>query len=154
MTPELKKCAENLMIQSVTLKNLLVQLHEDMDAEQFSDEILDNTQELRYLRQIRQSEKEENGVWSYRLNTVVAIRCISEEDAAKDDNENISEPLLEIKAEFIAQYESNCSLSEEEINQFGQKHVYYHVWPYWREILQSSCARLGISPIVIPPLRV
>ncbi|MHA2937114.1 hypothetical protein ACXJY6_02350 [Vibrio sp. RC27] len=153
MTPELKKCADNLVIQSVTLKNLLVELHEDIDAEQFNDEYLENTQELRFLRQIRQTEREEDGVWLYRLNTVVAIRCISEDDAAKESNDGI-EPILEIKAEFVAQYESPCALNDEEINQFGQKHVYYHVWPYWREALQSSCARLGISPIVIPPLRV
>ncbi|UOE82191.1 hypothetical protein LTQ03_15790 [Vibrio splendidus] len=154
MTPELKKCADNLVIHSVTLKNLLVQLHDEIDAEQFNDEFLDNTQELRFLRQIRQTAKEEDGVWLYRLNTVVAIRCVSEEDAQKENDDIAIEPLLEIKAEFVAQYESTCALTEDEINQFGQKHVYYHVWPYWRETLQSSCARLGITPIVIPPLRV
>lgn len=154
MTPELKKCIDNLMIQSVTLKNLLVQLHDNIDAEQFTDEYLDNTQELRFLRQIRQTEREEDGVFLYRLNTVIGIRCISEEDASKDSDDDEIEPILEIKAEFVAQYMSSCSLNEDELNQFGQKHVYYHIWPYWREALQSSCARLGINPIVIPPLRV
>ena len=63
-------------------------------------------------------------------------------------------PILEIKSEFIAQYESACELTQDEINQFSEKHVYFHVWPYWREVIQSSCARLGISPLIIPPLRV
>lgn len=154
MTPELKKCIENLIIQSVTLKNLFIQLHDDVDAEKFTDEYLENTQELHYLRQIRQSAEEENGVWLYRLNTVIAIRCISEEDAKKTNDDEEIVPLLEIRAEFVAQYESNCLLTDSEIGQFGQSHVYYHVWPYWREVLQSSCARLGITPIVIPPFRV
>lgn len=153
MTPELKKCTDNLVIQSVTLKNLLVQFHKDKDAEQFEESWLDNTQELRYLRQIRQSEKED-GVWLYRLNTVIAIRCVSDDDTDKESDDDSIEPLLEVKAEFVAQYESTCELSPEEISQFGKVHVYYHVWPYWREILQSSCARLGVSPIVIPPFRV
>ncbi|MEC6831249.1 hypothetical protein VXS06_05645 [Photobacterium toruni] len=154
MTPELKKCTDNLVIQSVTLKNLLVQLHDDMDSEQFNDQFLENTQELRFLRQVRQSEMEDDDIWYYRLNTVLAIRCISDVDVSKESDNDTIEPILEIKAEFVAQYESSCALSEEEINQFGQKHVYYHVWPYWREVIQSSCARLGITPIIIPPLRV
>ncbi|MCG9578215.1 hypothetical protein L1D14_18540 [Vibrio tubiashii] len=154
MTPELKKCTDNLIIQSVILKNLLIQLHDNIEAEQFDDSLLENSQELRYLKQIRQSEIGEDGMWLYRLNTVIAIRCISDDDASKDNSDDSIDPLLEIKAEFVAQYESPCCLTEEEINQFGHKHVYYHVWPYWREVLQSSCARLGIKPICIPPLRV
>jgi len=154
MTPELKKCTDNLLIQSVILKNLLVQLHEDIDAEQFDDEYLEHSQELRALRMIRQSEEGDDGKWLYRLHTVVGIRCLSEEDYDKDASDDSVEPILEIKSEFVVQYESQCELSEDEINQFGQKHVYYHVWPYWREVLQSSCARLGIKPLVIPPLRV
>ena len=117
MTPELKKCTDNLVIQSVTLKNLLVQLHDDMDSEQFNDQFLENTQELRFLRQVRQSEMEDDDIWYYRLNTVLAIRCISDVDVSKESDNDTIEPILEIKAEFVAQYESSCALSEEEINQ-------------------------------------
>lgn len=154
MTPELKKCVDNLLIQSVTLKNLLLDLHDDIDAEQFDEELLNNSQMLRYLKKIRLSDTSDGGKFSYRLNVVIGTRCISEEDSSKDGSDGTIDPILEIRSEFIAQYESECELTIEEIEHFSKEHVYYHVWPYWREVLQSSCARLGIPPIVIPPFRV
>ncbi|ACQ94445.1 hypothetical protein Tola_2853 [Tolumonas auensis DSM 9187] len=154
MTPELKKCVDNLLIQSVVLKKLLVELNDDIDAEDFSDSLLGHPQELRFVKQIRQFKSEEGEHWIYKLNTVIGIRFIAEDNIDKDPNDTTIDPILEIKSEFIAQYESACELTQDEINQFSEKHVYFHVWPYWREVIQSSCARLGISPLIIPPLRV
>ena len=111
-------------------------------------------QELRFVKQIRQFKSEEGEHWIYKLNTVIGIRFIAEDNIDKDPNDTTIDPILEIKSEFIAQYESACELTQDEINQFSEKHVYFHVWPYWREVIQSSCARLGISPLIIPPLRV
>lgn len=153
MTPEIQKCADNLLIQSVTLKNLYVNLCDDMDSEDFDDSYLENSQELKGLKMFKSLEIEE-GKWLYKLYTVIGIRFLPHEDFDNEESNDSIEPILEIKSEFVAQYESSCELSEEEINQFGQQHVFYHVWPYWREVLQSSCARLGITPITIPPLRV
>lgn len=153
MTPEIKKCADNLLIQSVTLKHLYVNLCDDLDSENFDDSYLENSQELKGLKMYKSSEIEE-GKWIYKLYTVIGIRFLSKEDIDDKESDESIEPILEIKSEFVAQYESSCELSEDEINQFGLNHVFYHVWPYWREVLQSSCARLGISPITIPPLRV
>ena len=153
MTPEIKKCADNLLIQSVTLKNLYVNLCDDLDSEDFEDRCLENSQELKGLKRYKSFEIGEDK-WLYKLYTVIGIRFVSDEDFQNEDTDTSIVPLLEIKSEFVAQYESPCELSEEEINQFGQQHVFYHIWPYWREVLQSSCARLNINPITIPPLRV
>jgi len=153
MTPEIKKCADNLLIQSVTLKNLYVNLCDDLDSEDFEDRYLENSQELKGLKRYRSFEIGEDK-WLYKLYTVIGIRFVSDEDFENEDTGTSIVPLLEIKSEFVVQYESPCELSEEEVNQFGQQHVFYHVWPYWREVLQSSCARLNINPITIPPLRV
>ena len=153
MTPEIKKCTDNLLIQSVTLKHLYVNLCDELDSENFDDRFLENSQVLKGLKMFRCLETVEDK-WLYKLYTVIGIRFLSDEDVKNEDPDEEVEPLLEIKSEFVAQYESPCELSEEEITQFGQNHVFYHVWPYWREVLQSSCARLGISPITIPPLRV
>jgi len=153
MTPEIKKCTDNLLIQSVTLKHLYVNLCDELDSENFDDRFLENSQVLKGLKMFRCLETVEDK-WLYKLYTVIGIRFLSDEDVKNEDPDEEVEPLLEIKSEFVAQYESPCELSEEEITQFGQNHVFYHVWPYWREVLQSSCARLGISPITIPPLRI
>ncbi|OUR83986.1 hypothetical protein A9Q82_01535 [Cycloclasticus sp. 46_120_T64] len=152
MTPEIKKCTENMLIQSVVLKNLIINFHDDIDGDAFNDEFLEHSQDLRYLKMTKQVELQENEKWLYRLYAVIGIRFLSQE--SPEESDEAVEPMLEIKSEFVAQYESSCELTDEELNLFGQKHVYYHVWPYWREVLQSSCARIGISPIIIPPFRV
>ena len=66
MTPELKKCVDNLLIQSVVLKKLLVELNDDIDAEDFSDSLLGHPQELRFVKQIRQFKSEEGEHWIYK----------------------------------------------------------------------------------------
>lgn len=64
---------------------------------------------------------------------------------------------LEIEADFCAQYRLKQSADVEElrpaIEEFGRYNLGYHVWPYWREFVQSTCARMGIPPIPVPTFR-
>lgn len=64
---------------------------------------------------------------------------------------------LEIEAEFCAQYRLKPSVDVEElrpaIEEFGRYNLGYHIWPYWREFVQSTCARMGIPPIPVPMYR-
>jgi len=65
---------------------------------------------------------------------------------------------VEIKAEFCALYGLDGNANEKELHlalaEFGQFNIGYHVWPYWREYVQSVCARMGIPPIPIPMYRI
>jgi hypothetical protein len=65
---------------------------------------------------------------------------------------------VEIEAEFCTQYNIRDGVEEEEIRpaleEFGRYNVGYHVWPYWREYVQSVCARMGIPPIPVPMYRI
>lgn len=58
--------------------------------------------------------------------------------------------LLEITATYTVDYTMKEDLSEEGLAEFGHINVGYHVWPFWRELLQSTCNRIGISPISLP----
>lgn len=64
---------------------------------------------------------------------------------------------LEIEAEFCAQYRLSPTADQDglrpAIEEFGRHNLGYHVWPYWREFVQSTCARLGIPPIPVPMYR-
>lgn len=153
MTSELDKCINNLFIQSVILKNLMIEFHNDFDADMFDDELLSHPQELRGLKMMKVLPQRE-GEYFYRFYAVIGIRLLSTDDYKKEPNDNSIEPLLEIKSEFIAQYESSYEFTEEILTEFSNKHIYFHIWPYWREILQSSCARVGIPPFSIAPFRI
>ena len=57
MTPELKKCVDNLLIQSVVLKKLLVELNDDIDAEDFSDSLLGPGRDHTLLMKFEQPDR-------------------------------------------------------------------------------------------------
>lgn len=57
----------------------------------------------------------------------------------------------EISASFIAEYRvTRDGLSREAIEEFARRNAAYHVWPYWREYVQSVCARTRLPNIIVP----
>lgn len=67
------------------------------------------------------------------------------------------EVYVEITTEFCAQYDMDGTADENALRpaleEFGRYNVAYHVWPYWREYVQSVCARIGVPPIPVPMYR-
>jgi hypothetical protein len=65
---------------------------------------------------------------------------------------------VEIECEFCAQYSVNGASDEQvlrpALDEFARYNVGYHVWPYWREYVQGTCARLGIPPVPVPMYRI
>jgi hypothetical protein len=63
---------------------------------------------------------------------------------------------LSIKASFVLFYkvDSFDGLNEEHLGAFAATNGVFNAWPYWREFVQSTCARMGLSrPIIIPVFR-
>ena len=94
------------------------------------------------------------------LTFSAAVRLVDGEAlAALETGEYLAEEAqyLEIEAEFCAQYRLNPSADADElrpaIEEFGRYNLGYHVWPYWREFVQSTCVRIGIPPIPVPMYR-
>ncbi|MEA3273899.1 MAG: hypothetical protein U9Q81_01070 [Pseudomonadota bacterium] len=80
-------------------------------------------------------------------------------DAAENQEDLPDEAVyVEIKTEFCAHYGLDGAADEKELRpaleEFGRFNIGYHVWPYWREYVQSVCARMGIPPIPVPMYRI
>lgn len=88
---------------------------------------------------------EEGGMY-YTFVYSLGVRVV---DVTKTEGDDGKE-LLKIEADFEITYSSTQEFEEECIVAFSKDHVRYHVWPYWREYVQSSCARMGIGNINIP----
>lgn len=60
---------------------------------------------------------------------------------------------LEILAEFATHYrvreDTDTEALRPALEEFGRCNVGFHVWPYWREYVQATCARMGIPVIPI-----
>ncbi len=63
------------------------------------------------------------------------------------DEEDIA---FEMKVVYAIDYQMKEQMSEEELTHFGKINVGYHVWPFWRELVQSTCGRIGITTIPLP----
>ncbi len=89
-----------------------------------------------------------------------AVRLVDDEALAgveaADDLADAAQ-VLQIEAEFCVQYRLKPFADVEglrpALEEFGRYNLGYHVWPYWREFVQSTCARIGIPPIPVPMFR-
>jgi hypothetical protein len=57
-----------------------------------------------------------------------------------------------IVATFIIAYrmKSTEGIEDEHIQAFAKRNGLFNVWPYWREFVQSTMARFGLSQISLP----
>lgn len=75
-------------------------------------------------------------------------------ESAEDGTvENLEEPTVfaEVTARFASEYlvRSSEEPPDELLNAF-EPNVVFHVWPYWRELIQSSLMRMRMAPVAIP----
>jgi hypothetical protein len=85
------------------------------------------------------------------------VRLIDQRLLEKLENQPETEAdavYVEVTAEFVVHYRLADGHDEDSLRaafgEFGQFNVGYHVWPYWREYVQSTCTRVGIPPIPVP----
>jgi hypothetical protein len=95
-------------------------------------------------------EKSNEGIMFFPFEA--AVRLI-DQNINEGDDDFVQ---LEISAIFEAEYQfsNHVEFNEEGMSLFLNANVPHHVWPYWREYVQSTCMRMGIAPIRIPLYRV
>jgi len=66
------------------------------------------------------------------------------------------EPIIVIDASFVLTYKINNfqGLTQKGFEQFANLNGIYNAWPYWREFVQNTIARMGLSPLSIPVFRI
>jgi hypothetical protein len=150
--------SENLALKNLTIQNVFVREFEQTMHENFQP-ALDNT-DLRVQHKrgygdgcIVNKATPENGedeFLIYRFKYDCAMRLV-EENSLDDDSPIV---VFELKATFVADYESAIEITnQEDINAFGCEYVGYHVWPYWREFVQSSLQKSGLPIVPLPAYR-
>ncbi|MDX8410609.1 MAG: hypothetical protein R8K46_01880 [Mariprofundaceae bacterium] len=91
-------------------------------------------------------EDEKTGVVSFQYEA--GVRLVDDEiDEAGDDYVKV-----EIIAVFASEYQLSeaAAFDEDAMSEFLNHNVRHHVWPYWREYLQSTCTRMGLPVIPVP----
>jgi hypothetical protein len=150
----LKKAQQALCIRTVNLKESRVLVGDDVDPYSLSSEET-KTQSFRTVTKVRElvfTDPDDNEIRDYRFLYSVGVRLIRAADEDEANRDPSFEPLVEVFAIFEARYLSKTVVSKEELNVFSKDNVGYHVWPYWRELAQSSCSRIGMSPVFEVPV--
>jgi hypothetical protein len=65
-------------------------------------------------------------------------------------------PLLVIAATFIAEYQmaEGFNPSPKELNAFMKTNAVFNCWPYWREYVNATAARMNLPHLTLPFFRV
>lgn len=144
----LKEAQSKLALTNIYLKNSIIDVHEDIHP---------NTKGIGDVHVLKKMFVEgcEGYESSDDINSSIYLFKVSF-GFIYSKNKNIESEddiLTKIEATYIAQYISEETLLEDElINTFGKHNVPYHVWPYWREYLQSTLQRMELPTHTLPML--
>lgn len=149
----LDNAIENLEIRDVYLRRLNAECPEGFDPK-FYPQLSELS--LEFMHQVRQSAivRAESEIF-LKVFISLGIRWVEEDSEEKVEDSSDAESKLEldikaiIEGELVAEYLMKKELSEEEVREFCLKNASYHVWPYWREIVQGSCAKMNLPKVVM-----
>ena len=151
----LESAQKALYVQKVNLVNSSVFTDENTEIEEYERDNAD-IQSFDYVMNVHEIEKEieesSKQFFKYKIIYSLGVRLVEKQSTDTEEGE-ASEPktIIQIEAEFAAIYFAMRKLREEEIMAFCQSNVCFNVWPYWREFVQATCCRMGLSsPIEIP----
>ena len=90
---------------------------------------------------------------SKKIIAIVAHFEFSAKDANIDSESKLD---LHVAADFVLLYRINDlqGLTEPHFRQFGDINGVYNAWPYWREYLHSTIARMGLQAPLLPVFRI
>jgi len=154
MTEAFERAKKALSVKSVLLRDSFIALNEDLDTQEI-ESIKSEIQTFRGVHKVKEVslQNDEQEVWEYDFFYSCGIRLVEESeqnDGSEVEVEVEAEALVEIRATFAAKYRASEKLDKELIQAFSEENVGYHVWPYWRELVQSSCLRMNIEPLETP----
>lgn len=92
----------------------------------------------------------ENGITILEIVITLGVRWMPKsESSASGKTTSQQQPHAQIEATFIAEYQMNQPLDKETIKLFAERNAGYHIWPYWRELINSQCSRMNLPHVML-----
>ena len=90
-------------------------------------------------------EPGEDGILRIETSFAMEVHSASDEEKLQ----------AEIRGTFELSYKvpDDESFSSEELDEFGQVNAVFNAWPYWRELVQASLARMSMPLLAVPVFR-
>lgn len=143
----LQKAAKVLIPVGVFLRNSKVYTHPGFHPH-LEQKDLQVQYKARHLSEFKLmlDEDKENGVVAFQYEA--GVRLVDDSVDEKDDKFI----QIEIVATFTSEYQLTeaSAFEEDAMSEFLNHNVRFHVWPFWREYLQSTGTRMGLPVIPLP----
>lgn len=160
MNELIKEAHNNLTIDDVRLRSSEVKLSDQLRPEQLGDLSL-TPQSFSGVQAITSAvgqsdegtDSSPSQICLYTFRYSVGVRLVADKQENISDDEGEANQgdssAVEIRATFDAEYFSQIELEEAVLKEFAKSNVGYHVWPYWRELVQSTAGRMCIPGRVL-----
>lgn len=145
----INQAGSKLIVNSVDICSSKIDVSDEYRAVPEEDHCF---QSYNHTKSYYEYEDENSNNFIYVFKYSVGIRIVNEQE--DEDPQDDPEALAEITATYNVTYHSSEELDEESLGEFAKYNVGYHVWPFWREYVQSSCMRMSITVINVPMYRV
>lgn len=98
------------------------------------------------------AEDPEQKLVFFRLNTGIRFVVAETSDSPEQPEKGESRVRAEVCATFIVEYRVTTDTfpDDEALEEFAHSNAMYHAWPYWREYVHSTCARMRLPTVVMP----
>ncbi len=81
------------------------------------------------------------------------VRVFQEYTLKIAHKENKDDEFVSIEVKFLMDFQTGGPIDDEIFELFSQSTVLIDSWPYFREIVQNSLVRMGLAPVIIPPIQ-
>lgn len=106
--------------------------------------------EAKVGRDARVAQLPEDGVFIIRVDFTFSAH---REDDRKPKTLPNAAIAVSVSFELTYRIPANMSAPEETLNEFGTENGIFNAWPYFREFVHASLARMGLPPFILPVYR-
>jgi preprotein translocase subunit SecB len=81
------------------------------------------------------------------------VRVFQEYQLKIADKQNKTDEFVSIEVTYLMDFQTGGPIDDEIFELFSQSTVLIDSWPYFREIVQNTLIRMGLAPVIIPPIQ-
>ncbi|MCD6133581.1 MAG: hypothetical protein J7J16_04630 [Deltaproteobacteria bacterium] len=89
----------------------------------------------------------------YQVLDDSTIRVFQEFSLKVASKDNPDDTFCYVNPTFVLDFKTGTPIDDEIFDIFSQSTVLIDSWPYFREIVQNAFLRMGLSPVIVPPIQ-
>lgn len=153
----LQRAQKALRISDVFLRSATMGVAESYEHRaELGEELQSQLRHLVEKSEILVEEEDSESKKYFRVHIILGFRWGRSLDVKpRDDQGETDDDFIElgrIEGVYVAEYQLTDDLPQDCLDAFALNNASYHVWPYWREFVSNSCARMNVPKLMVPTM--